>query len=231
MPASGYPLAVPNGCSRRNLNPVRRYLCSRIGRCRRWGCGQCFRRDDRRVRRRAPLPGSLRSRFTMKKPVSSQPEASLEEKLGPADIARRLGINRASVYRALGLTPTVVRRYCTTQRSCAPRSASTSASKPPASDALSPVPEPVGTIGGRQLASGSRRGSSSGKSCSNTGPSVRSSNLRAVSKTRRWNTGSMGGPKGHPSSNGTHSARGGRVFSVCGRIRLIETVARPSSSR
>ena len=146
-------------------------------------------------------------------------------------LPRRLGINRASVYRALGLTPTVVRRYCTTQRSCAPRSASTSASKPPASDALSPVPEPVGTIGGRQLASGSRRGSSSGKSCSNTGPSVRSSNLRAVSKTRRWNTGSMGGPKGRPSSNGTHSARGGRVFSVCGRIRLIETVARPSSSR
>ncbi len=74
----GISVGGSNGYSRRNLNPVRRYLRSRIGRCRRLGCGQCFRRDDRRVRRRAPLPGSLRSRFTMKKPVSSQPAASLD---------------------------------------------------------------------------------------------------------------------------------------------------------
>ena len=30
--------------------------------------------------------------------------------------------------------------------------------------------------------------------------------------TRFWNAGSLGGPNGRPSSNGTHSARGGRCF-------------------
>jgi hypothetical protein len=64
-----------------------------------------------------------------------------------------------------------------------------------------------------------------------TGPVSRSISRKAARTTRFWKAGSRGGPKGRPSSNGTHSARGGLVFSVCGRIRLIATVAIPSSSR
>ncbi len=85
--------------------------------------------------------------------------------------------------------------------------------------------------GARQAGSGCARGSSSGKSSMTTGPLSRSSSRSAARITRFWNAGSPGGPKGRPSSNGTQSARGGLVFSVCGRIRLIATVAIPSSSR
>ena len=60
---------------------------------------------------------------------------------------------------------------------------------------------------------------------------LESSSCKAARITRFWNAGSFGGPKGRPSSNGTQSARGGLVFSVCGRIRLIATVGMPSSSR
>ena len=38
-------------------------------------------------------------------------------------------------------------------------------------------------------------------------------------------------PNGRPSSNGTHNARGGFVFSVCLRIRLIWVVAIPFASK
>jgi hypothetical protein len=55
--------------------------------------------------------------------------------------------------------------------------------------------------------------------------------LSAANSTRFWNAVSPGGPNGRPSSNGTHKARGGRVFSACGRISAIATVAMPSSSR
>jgi hypothetical protein len=38
------------------------------------------------------------------------------------------------------------------------------------------------------------------------------------------------GPNGRPNSNGTHNARGGLVFSACGRIKAMVTVAIPSYS-
>ena len=64
-----------------------------------------------------------------------------------------------------------------------------------------------------------------------TGPPSSTSMPSAASSTRFWNAASFGGPNGRPSSNGTHSARGGFVFSACGRISTMATVAMPSSSR
>jgi len=85
--------------------------------------------------------------------------------------------------------------------------------------------------GGCHAGSGRARGSSSGKSMIRTGPPSSTSMPSAARITRFWNAGSFGGPNGRPSSNGTHSARGGFVFSACGRINTTATVAMPSSSR
>jgi hypothetical protein len=64
-----------------------------------------------------------------------------------------------------------------------------------------------------------------------TGPPPSTSIPSAARMTRFWNAASPGGPIGRPNSNGTHNARGGLVFSACGRISAITTVAMPSSSR
>jgi hypothetical protein len=85
--------------------------------------------------------------------------------------------------------------------------------------------------GGCHAGSGRARGSSSGESMIRTGPPSSTSMPSAARITRFWNAGSFGGPNGRPSSNGTHSARGGFVFSACGRINTTATVAMPSSSR
>ena len=78
--------------------------------------------------------------------------------------------------------------------------------------------------------SAARFGASSAWSTMN-GPSVRSSKAKAARSTRVWKAASFGTPSGRPNSYGTQSARGGVIFSVCGRIRLMETVGRPAASR
>jgi hypothetical protein len=74
-------------------------------------------------------------------------------------------------------------------------------------------------------------GASSGKSARTGGVSWPSNSSRAARRTRRWKSGWFGAPNGRPSSNGTASARGGRIFSVWARTRLMPTVGTPSSSR
>ena len=129
-------------------------------------------------------------------------------------------------------TPTIVRPFWSKLRSYQGCNAAISL----ASSCLRP-PEPTsafsrGKLTGQtqpDISSGRLPSASSGKS-SKTGPCVRASRPSAVSSTRRWNSGSSGAPMGRPKSNGTQSARGGFICSVCSRTRLISTVAMPSSS-
>ena len=60
--------------------------------------------------------------------------------------------------------------------------------------------------------------------------SVSSSRAKTASSTARCSATSSGCPRGSPNGNGTHSARGGLIFSVCSRMRLIATVTSPASS-
>ena len=48
-----------------------------------------------------------------------------------------------------------------------------------------------------------------------TGPELSANRSNVIFRTRFWNSGSLGTPKGRPSSKGTQSALGGRMAAVC----------------
>ena len=62
------------------------------------------------------------------------------------------------------------------------------------------------------------------------GPASRSKSPRSDRRTSIWNSGSLGAPRGRPSSNGTQREREGLILSVCSRTRLIPAVGIPSAS-